>query len=90
MIDPRIGTLNPDGSVEEYPAVDVNGREYTRPVAGTHRLDTTHFVVLPFNFSNRVLIEEVKAVLVAELAAANADTPTEEITLDDEAAPEDE
>lgn len=61
-MDKRIGLYNEDGSVAQWPEVDVQGSGYSRP-ATTHNLDTRHFVVLPAGFDNAALLDELRAGL---------------------------
>lgn len=60
--DPRLGTLNADGSVESYPQTDVVGRPYDRP-ATTQGIGGGFFVVLPLSGGYESAVEEVKALV---------------------------
>ena len=58
-MDNRIGTINADGS-RTWPKVDILGQAYEKP-ASTVDLDAARFVVIPINFNQPALIEELKA-----------------------------
>jgi len=67
-MDNRIGTIQPDGT-RVWPAVNIEGAPYTRPVS-TYGLDDTRFVVLPVNFEDRYTEAAIRA-----LVAPNASAP---------------
>ncbi len=60
--DPRLGTLNADGSVESWPQTDVVGRPYERP-ATTQGIGTAFFVVLPLGGQYAEAVETVTALV---------------------------
>jgi len=58
--DPRIGTLNEDGSVQSHPSVDVLGGAYERP-ATTQGIGHGAFVILPAGGEFAAVVEELRA-----------------------------
>lgn len=60
--DPRLGTLNADGSVESWPQTDVVGRPYERP-ATTQGVGEGFFVVLPLGGTYQGAVAEVTALI---------------------------
>lgn len=62
ITDPRLGTLNADGSVESYPQTDVTGRPYDRP-ATTQGIGGGFFVVLPLGGDFAAVVEGLKALV---------------------------
>lgn len=62
ITDPRLGTLNADGSVESYPQTDVTGRPYDRP-ATTQGIGGGFFVVLPLSSGYESAVDELKALV---------------------------
>lgn len=69
--DPRLGTLNPDGSVESWPATDVVGRPYDRP-ATTQGIGEGCFVVLPLGGEFATAVEELTALVAPKPATKKA------------------
>lgn len=69
--DPRLGTLNPDGSVESWPATDVVGRPYDRP-ATTQGIGEGHFVVLPLGGEFAEAVESLTALVTPKPTAKKA------------------
>lgn len=61
MTDPRIGTIGADGR-RVMPAVNLHGAPYETH-ASTFPLDETHFVVLPVNYDDAGLLDELRASL---------------------------
>lgn len=57
-MDKRIGIVVKDGKTV-WPEVDAFGRPYARP-ATTVGLDSEHFIVIPINFADWQLIEELR------------------------------
>lgn len=57
-MDNRIGHISSDGT--NWPAVDVNGAVYDRPVC-TMALGGGAFVCIPIGFNQWELIEEIRA-----------------------------
>ena len=70
ITDPRLGKLNPDGSVESYPVTDVLGRPYDRPCT-TQGIGVGFFVVLPLGGAYQAAVAELTA-LVAPKATKKA------------------
>lgn len=66
--DPRLGTLNPDGSVESWPETDVVGRPYDRP-ATTQGIDERFFIVLPLGGNFAAAVDEVTALVATPVAS---------------------
>lgn len=79
ITDPRVGTLNPDGSIESYPATDVLGRAYDRPCT-TQGIGVGFFVVLPLGGDFAAVVEGLKALVappVVEKKGRRADDAAE-------------
>lgn len=60
--DPRLGSLNADGSVESWPQTDVVGRPYERP-ATTQGIGDGFFVVLPLGGNYAAVVEELTTLV---------------------------
>lgn len=75
--DNRIGTLKPDGTIEQWPRLNLNGVSYSKP-ATRLRLDATHFVVLPIGGYDRSLVQALKASLAQVPVPENASQETVE------------
>ena len=73
--DPRLGTLNADGSVESWPATDVVGRAYDRPCT-TQGIGDGFFVVLPLGGNFAQVVKDLEA-LVAPKKGRKADDAAE-------------
>lgn len=71
LSDPRLGKLNPDGSVESWPATDVVGRPYDRP-ATTQGIGEGCFVVLPLGGEFATAVEELTALVAPKPATKKA------------------
>ena len=46
-MNPKIGTRNSDGSINQYPEQDINGNPSSRPAPITIGLDADHFCIAP-------------------------------------------
>ena len=60
-LEDRIGYFDKDGQ-RHMPTVNVNGQDYNYPGSWSH-LDGNRFVVVPVNFNDWALIEQIKAQL---------------------------
>lgn len=67
VIDPRLGILNDDGSVQTHPVVDVLGRAYERP-ATTQGIGDHYFVVLPSGGDTAAALDELRALVAPKSA----------------------
>jgi len=65
MNDPRIGTLNADGSVQTHPSVNVLGKPYDRPAAITQGIGVGFFVVLPLSGDVTAALADVTGIVSA-------------------------
>lgn len=72
-MDERIGLYNDNGSIVQWPSVDVIGGSYNRPPT-THNLDAQHFVVLPAGFDDWALLDELRTGLAQPLAETTPPT----------------
>ena len=61
-MDNRIGTFNADGSVKNFPAVNIVGQPYEKP-ANIVGLDAARFVVIPINYVDNGEVESLRASL---------------------------
>ncbi len=69
--DPRLGSLNADGSVESWPQTDVVGRPYERP-ATTQGIGDGFFVVLPLGGAYQAAVAEVTALVTPKSGSKKA------------------
>lgn len=74
-MDNRIGTLDTEGHVLTWPERTIMGGEYSRTSATRHRLDATHFVILPTGFRRWALVDELKRSL-GNMPTDPQDVPT--------------
>ena len=59
-MDARLGKLNADGGILEWPAVNIYGSGYTLPATSVRVGDTT-FVIVPAGFTEWDLVEALKS-----------------------------
>lgn len=65
----KFGTLNADGSIAEWPEVDLNGQTYERPNATRAGVGGDRFVVVPMNV---VFDDEYRAKLLGNAPVLQA------------------